>query len=271
MAVLKLILGIAILCWLGFAAFLYVSQGSLLYHPRAADSIAETQLVTTLPDTQTFLVLTKDGQSLAGWYLPRRQGRGPAPALVYFGGNAEDATDFIKQAQNYPNVSIVAVNYRGYGRSTGVPSEAVLKEDALTVFDQAVGMTGGKGFVMGRSLGAGLAVHVAAYREVKGAILVTPYDSILAVAKGHYPLFPVAWLLKERYDALPDAEKALSPAMVLVGTQDDVIPEARARALFDKWKGPKEFVLVTSAGHNDISSYPRYFDAIKNFLLDNSR
>lgn len=271
MAALKLILGLVLLCWLGFAVFLYFSQGSLLYQPRSSDPMAETQLVTALPDAQPFLVATKDGQSLAGWYLPRKLGRGPAPALVYFGGNAEEVTDFMKQAKNLPDVSIVAVNYRGYGRSTGVPSEAALKEDALAVFDQAVALTGGKGFVMGRSLGSGLAVHVAAYREVLGAVLVTPFDSILAVAKGHYPFMPVSWLLKERYDAVPDAEKALSPALVLAGTQDDIVPEVRARALFDKWKGPKQFALVISAGHNDISDYPRYGEAIKIFLQDNSR
>lgn len=271
MAALKLILGIVVLGWLGFAAFLYFSQASLLYHPKTADAMAETQLMSTLPDAQPFLVATKDGQSLAGWYLPRKRGRGVAPALVYFGGNAEEVTDFMKQAKDLPDVSIVAVNYRGYGRSTGVPTEAALKEDALAVFDQAVNLTGGKGFVMGRSLGAGMAVHVSAYREVQGAVLVTPYDSILAVAKGHYPLFPVSWLLKERYDAMPDAEKAQAPAVFLVGTQDDIIPEVRARALFDKWKGPKDFIRVTSAGHNDISTYPRYSDAIKIFLRDNSR
>ena len=271
MAALKLILGLLILCWLGFAAFLYFSQGSLLYHPRPADAMAETQLMNTLPDVQPFLVATKDGQSLAGWYLPRKRGRGPAPALVYFGGNAEEVTDFMKQATNFADVSVVAVNYRGYGRSTGVPSEAALKDDALAIFDQAVALTGGQGFVMGRSLGSGLAVHVAAYREVLGAVLVTPYDSILAVAKSHYPFMPVSWLLKETYDAVPDADKALSPALVLAGTQDDVVPEARARALFDKWKGPKQFAMVTSAGHNDINDYPRYGEAIKSFLRDNSR
>lgn len=271
MSALKLILGLVFLCWLGIAVFFYFTQGSLLYQPPPVDPLAETQLAESMPDAQVFLVNTADGQALSGWFLPRRHGRGLAPALVYFGGNAEDATDFMRQAGLFPNVSIVAVNYRGYGRSTGVPSETVLKEDALTVYDQAVGQTGGQGFVMGRSLGAGLAAHVAAERDVLGAVLVTPYDSILAVAKQHYPFLPVSLLLKERFDALPDAAKARAPALVITANQDDVVPEERADALYDAWAGPKERVRVPLAGHNDIVTFTGYSEAIGRFLGEYSR
>lgn len=271
MGVLKLVLGLVVICWLGIAAFVYFTQGSLLYQPLPTNVLIETELMNTVPGLEVFLVTTPDGQSLSGWFLPRKRGRALAPVLVYYGGNAEDAMDFMRQAKNYPDVSIAAVNYRGYGRSTGVPSEAALKEDALAVFDQATAMTGGKGFVMGRSLGAGLAAHVAAQREVIGAVLLTPYDSILAVAKDHYPYLPVSLLLKERWDALPDAAKAQAPAMVITANQDGVISDARSDALYDAWAGSKVRVRVPLAGHNDIINFPDCTKAIQKFLQDNVR
>ncbi|MFP5222696.1 MAG: alpha/beta hydrolase [Acidobacteriota bacterium] len=268
MAVLKLVVGFLAVLWIAAVAYLYFAQDSILYQPRPVDAMLETTLMQDVPGLEVLLVATRDGQSLSGWYLPRRLGRGVAPALVYFGGNAEDAADFMKQAKNYPDVSIVSVNYRGFGRSTGTPGEKALKDDALAVYDQAVAETGRAAFVMGRSLGSGMAVHVAANREILGAVLITPYDSILAVAKEHYHFLPVSWLLRDRYDSLSDAAKATAPALVVAANLDGTIPPDRARALYDAWKGPKRFLNVPGAGHNDITQYPSYHTATVNFLKE---
>lgn len=269
MAVFKLIGGFLLLCWLGFAAFLYFSQESLLYQPKPVDSLAEAELVNTLPGVDVFMVNTPDGQTLSGWYLPRKHGRGLAPALVYFGGNAEDAADFMKQAADFSNLSLVAVNYRGYGRSTGKPSQAALMADAVAVYDQAASATGGRCIVMGRSLGAGLAVHVAAERDVLGAVLVTPYDSLLAAAKENYPFMPLSLLLRDHYDMLPDAARARAPMLTLTASQDGVISPERGKALFDAWAGPdKTYVRVPSAGHNDIQTFTTYQSALVSFLKE---
>jgi hypothetical protein len=271
MSVLKLAVGLVFLCWLAVAAFFYFSQGSLLYQPPPLDTAAETQLMNSQAGMQVFLVNTPDGQTLTGWFLPRQRGRGLAPALVYFGGNAEDATAFMSLSSQYPEVSLVAVNYRGYGHSTGVPGEKTLMDDSLAVYDQAVAATGGQALVMGRSLGSGLAAHVAANRPVLGAVLVTPYDSILNVARDHYPFLPVAWLLKDRFDILDDARRTEAPLLALTASQDDVIPEARAKALYDAWSGPKQLVNVPMAGHNDIVTYGSYAAAIQGFIKDRLR
>jgi len=271
MGVIKLVLGFVVICWLGIAAFVYFTQGSLLYQPHPADAMAETQLMNTNPDLQVFLVTTPGGQTLSGWFLPRKRGRAFAPALVCYGGNAEDATDVLKMAKEFPDVSIAAVNYRGYGRSTGVPSEAALKEDALAVFDQATAMTGGNGFVMGRSLGSALAVHVAANREVLGVVLLSPFDSIRAVARDHYPFLPVSLLLKERWDCLTDAAKVRAKALVVTANQDGVIDGERSDALYDAWAGPKQRVRVPSAGHNDLINFPGCTQAVRYYLNDPNR
>jgi hypothetical protein len=270
MNVLKLVFGFVFLCWLGIAVFFYFTQGSLLYQPPPVDSTAEAQLMSTLPGLQVFLVNTSDGKTLTGWFLPRQRGRALAPALVYYGGNAEDASAFMSQAKQYPDVSLVAVNYRGYGRSTGVPGERALMEDALAVYDQATTATGGQGLVMGRSLGAGLAVHVAADRPVLGAILVSPYDSILNVARDHFPFLPVAWLLKDRFDVLDEAGRAEAPLLAITASQDGVIPEKRSQALYDVWPGPKSSVSVLMAGHNDVDTYSSYTQAIQAFIKEHA-
>lgn len=269
MAAIKLILGLVAICWTAFAAFLYFTQHSHMYQPRPADPVAETLLMNELPGLDVFVVLTPDGQSLTGWQLTRKQGRGVAPGLVYFGGNAEDAGDFMRQAALYPGFTLIAVNYRGYGRSTGTPSQEALLEDALAVYDQAVAATGGPGVVMGRSLGAGMAARVAANRPVAGVVLVTPYDSLLNVAKEHYPFMPVTWLLKEPYDAVPDAMRATAPMIAFTANLDSVISPERGRALFDAWKGTdKTFVRVPSAGHNDITQFTTYKQEVLRFLKE---
>ncbi|MFZ5425465.1 MAG: alpha/beta hydrolase [Thermodesulfobacteriota bacterium] len=269
MSGLKLIIGFIIILWAGFAAFLYFGQESQLYQPRPVDPMNETQLMSTHPGLEVFLVSTPDGQALAGWFLPRKLGRGLAPAIVYFGGNAEDAADFLAQAKMFPEMSIVSVNYRGYGRSTGRPGQKALMDDALAVYDQAVAATGKRAVVMGRSLGSGMAVHVAANREVAGAILVTPYDSLLEVAREHWPFMPVKWLLKDHYDVTADAARATAPLLVLTASLDGVISPERGRAVFDAWKGTdKAYTRVISAGHNDIERFTLYKDAILRFLLD---
>jgi len=268
MNVIKLVGGLVAICWLGIATFFYFTQGSLLYQPRPADSTAEAQLMTTLPSLQAYLVTTSDEQTLTGWYLPRRRGRAMAPALVYFGDNDADASDVLKQEKLLSDVSIVSMNYRGYGHSTGVPGEKALKEDALAVYDKAVAETGGQGFVMGRGLGSALAAYVASNRPVLGAVLVSPFDSLLAVAKAHYPFLPVAWLLKERYDTIPDAQVADVPALFISAPLDGVIPEERSQALYEAWKGSKRTVSVPLAGHEDIDQYQAYAQAVPSFIQE---
>jgi alpha-beta hydrolase superfamily lysophospholipase len=137
--------------------------------------------------------------TLRGWVVNRDQ---PDP-ILYFGGNAErieaNREDF---ARMFPGRSVYLVAYRGYGASTGEPGEAALVPDALAVFDEVQRRHPGQRIaVIGRSLGSGIASQVAGQRPVARLALITPFDSMIGAAKTHYPIFPVDWLLDERYES----------------------------------------------------------------------
>jgi pimeloyl-ACP methyl ester carboxylesterase len=104
-----------------------------------------------------------------------------------------------------------------------------------------------------------------AERRVDGVILVTPYDSMTAVARDHYPLLPVSLLLRHRFDSLSLAPKLSIPLLCIAATQDQVVPIDHARRLFDAWAGPKRW-LELPGGHNNTDDQPEYWPAIEALL-----
>ena len=111
-----------------------------------------------------------------------------------------------------------------------------------------------------------MAVHVAAHRPVRGVILVTPFDSLLNVARHHYPVLPVRLLLKHPFDSAALAPDINIPALILIGHQDTIIPKQHAIRLSEVWGGPVDTVMIDGVGHNDIQLDPRYWEAINSFL-----
>ena len=120
--------------------------------------------------------------------------------------------------------------------------------------------------VVGRSLGTGVAARVAAERPVAGAILISPYDSLVEIGRGHYPWLPVSWLLKHRFDSLAAVKGARVPLLTIVGTADGIIPLSRSRVLYEAWPGPKRWLALEGAGHNDVSMSSEFWDGIGEFV-----
>jgi uncharacterized protein len=138
------------------------------------------------------------GIRLSGWFFKDRIGPN-TPLIVYYGGNAEDIFINFHELGKFNTGAFLFMNHRGYGDSGGSPSEKALFADALAVFDHVLeteGIDPQNVVLMGRSLGSGVAVHVASHRRVAGVILVTPFDSLTHVARIHYPFLPVKWLLR---------------------------------------------------------------------------
>jgi hypothetical protein len=119
---------------------------------------------------------------------------------------------------------------------------------------------------MGRSLGSGVACYVASQRRVGGVILVTPFDSLVAVARHHYPLFPVGLLLRHRFDSLALAPSITTPMLALVAENDDIIPLNHSTALTDHWAGRTTTVIIGKADHNDLHLDNQYWQAINDFI-----
>jgi len=246
----------------GVPAAAWLAQDSLIFFPQHASSTAH------LPGHAAPLTVTAaDGTRLTGWIS--RASATPAPVLIYFGGNAEEVSFTLADPRWPRDWSIVALNYRGYGTSEGKPGARELTADALSIYDTLAaqeGIDGNRIVVFGRSLGTALAAHVAAERPVAGAILVSPYDSLVAVGNHHYPWLPVSLLLRHRFDAEADAIRCRTPMLTIVAERDTIIPVGRSRALYDAWAGPKSWQVVPATDHNMLSGTSDFWTGVTDFL-----
>lgn len=214
------------------------------------------------------ITVSHDGIKLHGWFV-KEEISAASPLLVYYGGNAEDISMNLEDSARFGNRSFLFMNYRGYGDSQGRPSEKHLVEDAIAILDHITAserIDPAHMVLMGRSLGSGVAVQVAARRKVGRVILVTPFDSLVNVARKHYPLFPVKLMLRHRFDSASLAPYIKIPALAIVAGKDQVIPGASSMHLVEKWGGPIETVTIENADHNDIGLFALYWKAINEFL-----
>ena len=235
---------VVVLIYLGLCAVLFLFQRSLIYfpHPRLLDTAPKI----SLPVDKADIVITV------------RPHAGPY-ALIYFGGNAEDVSYSLPSlSAAFPEYGIYLAHYRGYGGSSGKPSEVALVADALALFDQV--QTSHKTIVVvGRSLGSGVAVQLASLRPVERLVLVTPYDSIQELAARQFPYFPVRWLLQDKFESWRYASQITAPTLVLAAEQDEVIPRASTESLFKQFRdGVAALKVVRGTSHNTISESPEY-------------
>jgi fermentation-respiration switch protein FrsA (DUF1100 family) len=238
-------------------ALLFIFQRKLIYLPTPAYPHNYAQMSIQNEDVNIEIIVLNKGND---------------KAFIYFGGNAEEV---IANAQDFtlafPDRTIYLVNYRAYGGSTGKPSEAGLFSDALASFDM-IKSSHSEIAVVGRSLGTGVAMHLAANRALNQVVLITPYDSILALAQNRFPIYPVSILLKDKFDSLSLAKDVSSEVLVIAGAKDELIPNKHTQRLVDALSPEQtKLILIEEAGHNDISQYPAFYQNIKTFFLEYKR
>lgn len=229
---------------------LFLLQRSLIFYPQPSRFGAPGSVVNFKVDGATLHATAR--------VLPS------AEAVLYFGGNAEDVSGSLPSLeQAFPQQALYLLHYRGYGQSTGKPSEAALFADALAVFDQ-LRATHPNITVIGRSLGSGVALHLASVRPVQRLVLVTPYDSIASLAAQQFPMFPVRLLLTDKFESWRYAPQVSAPTTLIAAANDEVIPPASSRQLLARFKpGVARYVLIPDVGHNTISGEPAYIDALR--------
>ena len=239
--------------YLAVCAALFILQRTMLYYPTPAVTTSEAEVIW----------LKSGDQNLKVWHIRRAGSR----ALLYFGGNAEDVALNIPLFKRlFPEHSLYLLNYRGYGGSSGSPTETGLFADSLALYALAA-QSHTEIDVIGRSLGTGVAVYLAVNRPVRRLALVTPYDSMTNVASALYPFLPVSWLLRDRYDSLGRAASLSAQALVLVAENDEVIPRQRTDALIAALRPENTRVkVIASAGHNSIGNSPSYEQALTDFF-----
>ncbi|MCW8885393.1 MAG: alpha/beta hydrolase [Motiliproteus sp.] len=161
-----------------------------------------------------------------------------------------------------------------YGDSQGRPSEKALKADALKIYDDILArhnVAPEKVIVMGRSLGTGVATYVASQRQVAGVVLVTGYDSLVAVAASHYPFLPVRWLLHHRFESATLASEIPAPLLNLVAGQDRVVPAEHGYQLAQQWHGKVQTLSFQRANHLNITDEKGYWSAIQEFIQQHTQ
>jgi hypothetical protein len=247
--ILTIIISYSILC-----VATYIGQRQLLYFPQVGVELADATPIT----------FSSASLTLSGWIINPGQSR----ALLYYGGNAEQVefnSEFFHTV--LPNYTVYLVPYRGYGGNLGIPTEKALYQDALSIYDTLANQHDSF-VVMGRSLGSGVATYVAAQRRVDKVILVTPYDSIESIADSRYWMFPVKYLLKDRFASIERISKINVPILILIAEHDRVIPYVHTENLI---RAISPAILTTSlvagANHNNISNQIAYSNAIDQFLL----
>lgn len=245
---------LAVLAYAGACWLLHTRQREMIYYG----------WTTTAETAGTDFELKRPGAVLRGWIV--NPGK-PAP-ILYFGGNAErieaNRDGF---ARMFPGRSVYLVAYRGYGASSGEPGEKALVGDALALFDHVQSVHPRQPVsVIGRSLGSGVASQLAAQRPVAALALVTPFDSMVSTAQSHYPVFPVGWLLTERYESAKALHAFRTPILIVHGGRDDIVPEKNTLRLIEALPRPAKVVRIAAADHNDIAGYPEYAAALTAFM-----
>jgi hypothetical protein len=263
MWVLKLLL-IILLVYVALVATFYFAQTSLIFPTRMVQGAGPLP-----PGAERLNLDTPDGDRLHGMHIrPRLQREGQRPVILGFAGNAwnaEAAADYLHEI--YPEEDVVAFHYRGYRPSTGKPSAAALLADALLIHDFIAKRFSGRPIVaVGFSIGTGVAGHLAARRPLVGAILVTPFDSLAAVGRGHYPWLPVGLFLRHRMNPVKDLRSSQVPVALIVAGKDTLIPPARAAALAKALPNLVFNRTIEGAGHNDIYQLPAFQQAMNEAL-----
>ena len=238
-----------VIVYVGVCIGMYAMQRSFQYFPTPR-RLAPGQLAGTFRSGGELLQLTV------------RPHAGPG-AVLYLGGNGEDVSGSVGPlVAAFPDREIVALPYRGYGGSTGQPTEAAITADAAGLFDE-VHARHPDVIVIGRSLGSGVAVRLASTRPVSRLVLVTPYDSLLAIAQRQFPIFPVRWLLIDKYESWRYVARVSAPALILAAEHDELIPVASSERLRDRFApGQASWVLVPGASHNTIQDHPAYLQSL---------
>jgi uncharacterized protein len=256
------------LAYAGFAALLYFQQDRLLYYPGMGRELAAT------PDRlglafEDLAIRTEDGETLHAWWIRAGNARG---AVILFHGNAGNISHRLDYAAMFDRLgfSTLLVEYRGYGRSTGSPSEQGTYRDAMASWrwlTETKGVPSSDIVLFGESLGGAVAAWLAAREKPRALVLASTFTSVPDLAAELYPFLPVRLLSRYDYNTLDALGRVQAPVLVAHSASDDIIPYSHGERLFAAAREPKSF-LELRGGHNDgfIFTQPEWVRALGAFL-----
>ncbi len=263
------LLAFAACLYAAFTALIYFRQDSLIYYP----DIAGRELATSPEQVglayEDVELRTEDDVRLHGWFVPSDNARG---TLLFFHGNAGNISHRLDSIAifNRMDLDVFIIDYRGYGQSEGKVSEAGTYLDAEAAWKYLVetrGIDPARIILFGRSLGASIAAWLASRHRPAALILESGFASVPSMGQRLYPLLPVKWLAKFSYDTRQYVSQIECPLLVIHGPDDEIIPYAEGREVFDAASVEKQFLEIRG-GHNDgfIVSGDEYVDGLRQFI-----
>jgi len=252
--------------YLAILVVLFLLQGRMLYLPDPALIATPKALNLAFEDVR---ITTDDGVVLHGWLVP---GQTSGPVLLFFHGNAGNISHRLESLRvfNRLGLTTLIIDYRGYGQSTGSPTEEGTYRDAEAAWrhlTQERGIDPRRIIVFGRSLGGGVAVWLAARVKPAALIIESTFTSVPDLAAKIYPWLPVRWLARFRYDSQEKISSVKAPVLVAHSRNDEIVPFSHGKQLFEAAPMPRR-LMVLRGGHNDgfIVSMDDYLRGLRLFI-----
>jgi fermentation-respiration switch protein FrsA (DUF1100 family) len=241
-------------------ALVYFGQRALQYFP---EKTRTAPAAAGLPEAEEVERETSDGERVIIWHIPPREEK---PVVVYFHGNGGSLAWRVERfrAISSTGLGLVALSYRGYGGSSGRPTESGLIADAMAAHAFAAERYPARGIALwGESLGSGVAVAVAGVRPVNAVVLESAFSSCADVGAAVYWYLPVRMLMKDQYRSDLIIGKVTAPVLMLHGDRDAVVPIELGERLYSLITAPKRFVRFSGAGHNDLGAHGAVAEATR--------
>jgi len=246
------IIKVIIFLYLVVGLILFFTQRTFIYFPKPNQEHKEKDIFLKNGDCKIQVIVVNEGKK---------------DAILYFGGNAEAvsmSTDYI--AKQFPNHTSYMLSYRGYGLSTCEPTEKGLYSDAELLYDY-VKERHEKISAGGRSLGSGIATHLASKRDLHKLVLITPYDSIMSIAQKKYFIYPISLIMKDKYLSGDNVKHFKTKTLLAIAEKDTLVTMENTQKLIDRFpKEQVEILIIKDANHINISQNEEYFNKVRDFV-----
>ena len=237
--------------YIGFALVLYFFQSHLVFYPEAGREIVAAPSHVGLPYKDVRLT-TDDGLSLHGWFIPAAEARG---TVLFLHGNAGNISHRIDTLQMFHRLgySTLIFDYRGYGNSSGTPSEQGTYRDAEAAWrylTEQQNIPSCRIVLFGESLGGAVASWLAARQKPAALVIASGFTSVPDLAQHFYPYLPIRLLARIRYNTRENLRAVAAPVLIAHSPEDEIIPFEHGQALYAAANPPKH-LLELAGGHND--------------------
>ena len=263
---LKLLIMIVVMAYLSVVLLVYFGQSRLIYFPQ--QQISNTPKDIGL-DYTSVNIATSDGETLHGWWVPVPDAKG---TVLFFHGNAGNISHRINYLKMFKQLgyNTLLFDYRGYGQSSGVPSESGTYLDAQAVWrylTEIQGIAAERIVLFGESLGGAVAAWLAAREKPSLLVMASTFTSVPDMAAEIYPFLPVRWLARFHYNTLESLQSITCPVLIAHSAEDEIVPFEQSQQLFKAAPEPKQFLFL-AGGHNTglIFKQPEWIKSMGTFM-----